>query len=203
MRLRWVLRRDPHPCVAPQALWSTHLDQTSAPILPWCSRRWTMAGTREEARAHLGLETPRQWPARAMARTTPAWLRRYAIITLTAHQLLQKASTLVRVTAWDANMRPTCADAMAVGRRPLWDHRHCSTSPQETDMMQIPRVVCDRFIDVVCYAASVDKVELRGYPETWLGKKVDVLDRWRLSHPPRSVRPCGRKASLGNGLPRR
>jgi hypothetical protein len=161
MRLRWVLIRDPHRCFEPHALSSTNLDQTPEPILPWCIRRWTMEVTREEARAHLGLETQRQWHARAMARTTPALLSRYSIITLTAHQLLQKESTIVRVTAWYANIRPTCADATALVRRHLGDHRHFSPSPHETEMIQIPRVLFDHCIDVVCYAACMEKVELR------------------------------------------
>jgi hypothetical protein len=153
MLLRWVLIRDPNQCFEPQALLSTNLDHTPEQILTWLIRRWTMEVTREEARAHLGLETQRQWNARAMARTTPALLSLYAIITLTAHQLLQKESTIVRVTAWYAKIRPTFADAIALVRRHLWDHLHCSTSQQETDMRQIPRVLFDRFIDVVCYAA--------------------------------------------------
>jgi hypothetical protein len=160
-RLRWVLIRDPHQGFEPQALWSTHLDHTPEQILTWCIRRWTIEVTPEEARAPLGLETPRQWKARAMARTTPALLSLSAIVTLTAHQLLQKEATIVRATAWYANMRPTCAEAMALVRRHLWDQRHFSTSPHETDMIQIPRVLFDRFIDMVCYAASLDKVELR------------------------------------------
>jgi hypothetical protein len=98
--IRWVLMRDPHQSFESQALRSTNLDQTPEPILTWCIRRWTMEVTREAARAHLGLETPRQWHARARARTTPAWLRLYALITLTAHQLLQKEFPTVRLTAW-------------------------------------------------------------------------------------------------------
>jgi hypothetical protein len=74
MRRRWVLLRDPHKGCEPQAWWSTTLHQTPEPILTWYIRRWTLAVTRAEARAHLGLETPRQWKARAMARTPPAWL---------------------------------------------------------------------------------------------------------------------------------
>ena len=99
-RLRWGLIRDPHTCVEPQALWSTHLDQTPEQIRTWCIRRWTRDVTREDARAHRGLETPRPWHARAMARTTPALLSLAAIVTLTAHQLLPKEVVLVRVTAW-------------------------------------------------------------------------------------------------------
>jgi hypothetical protein len=89
----------------PQELCATgravnQLDQTPEQILTWLIRRWTMEVTREEALALLGLETQRQWNARAMARTTPALLSLYAIITLTAHQLLQKACTTVCITAW-------------------------------------------------------------------------------------------------------
>jgi len=98
--MRWVLMRDPHKSFEPQAWLSTTLDQTPEQILTWCIRRWTMAVTREEARAHLGLETQRQWHARASARTTPTWLSLYVLITLTAHQLLQKECTTGRITAW-------------------------------------------------------------------------------------------------------
>jgi hypothetical protein len=161
MPRRWVRIRDPHTCCEPPAWLSTNLDHPPEQLLTWLIRRWTLAVTREDARAHLGMETPRQWHARALARTPPALLRLYALITLIAHQLLRKESPIVRVTAWSSNIRPTCAEASAWGRRHLWDHMHCSTSPQETAMLKIPRVLFDRFIDVVCYAASVDKVELR------------------------------------------
>lgn len=153
MLLRWVLIRDPNKCFEPQALLSPNLDHTPEQILPWFIRRWTMEVTLEEARAHLGMETQRQWNERAIARTTPALLSLSSIITLTAHQLLQKQSAIVRVTAWYAKIRPTFADAIAVVRRHLWDHMHFSTSQHETDMIKIPRVLFDRFIDVVCYAA--------------------------------------------------
>ena len=153
IRLRWVLMRDPHKSFEPQALLSTNLDHTPEQILAWFIRRWTMEVTLEEARAHLGIETQRQWNERAIARTTPALLSLYSIITLTAPQLVQQESTIVRVTAWYAKIRPTFADAMALVRRHLWDHLHFSTSQQETDMIKVPRVLFNRFIDVVCYAA--------------------------------------------------
>jgi hypothetical protein len=151
--LRWVLIRDPQQCFEPQALLSTTLNHTPEQILTWFIRRWTIEVTLEEARAHLGLETQRQWHTRAMARTTPALLSLYSIVTLTAHQLLQKDAPVVRVTAWYVKIRPTFADAIALVRRHVWEHIHFSTSPQETDLIQIPRALFERFIDVVCYAA--------------------------------------------------
>jgi hypothetical protein len=151
--IRWVLIRDPDQGFEPQAFLSTDLDHTPAQMLTWFVRRWTMEVTFEEARAHLGLESQRQWTAHAIARTTPALLSLYSIVTLTAHQLLQQGALIVRTTAWYAKVRPTFSDAMALVRQHLWAHMHFSTSQQETDMIQIPRVLFERFIDVVCYAA--------------------------------------------------
>ena len=70
--IRWVLIRDPQERFTPQALLSTNLEYTCAQMLAWFVRRWTMEVTFEEARAHLGMETQRQWHERAIARTTPA-----------------------------------------------------------------------------------------------------------------------------------
>ena len=64
--IRWVLIRDPQEDFKPQALLSTKLAYTPEQRLPWCVRRWTMAVTCEEARAHLGMETQRQWNDRAI-----------------------------------------------------------------------------------------------------------------------------------------
>ena len=151
--IRWVLIRDPKKEFDPQALLSTHPAHTPAQMLSWFVGRWTLEVTFEEARAHLGLETPRQWNDRAIARTTPALLSLYSIITLTAHRLIDQGATCVRRTAWYRKTHPTFSDAMALVRRQLWDHPHFSTSQHETDMIQIPRVLLERFTEALCYAA--------------------------------------------------
>ena len=61
-------------------------------ILTWFVRRWTVEVTFEEARAHLGMETQRQWNDRAIARSTPALLSLYSIVTLVAHLLIEKGA---------------------------------------------------------------------------------------------------------------
>jgi hypothetical protein len=151
--IRWVLIRDPQEAFTPQALLSTNWAQTPAHILPWFVRRWTMEVTLEEARAHLGMETPRQGNDRAIARTTPAVLRLYSSIALTAHLLIQKGVTHVKSTAWYTKTHPTCSDAIAWVRRHVWHHIHVSTSQQETDVIQIPRVLLTHFTEALCYAA--------------------------------------------------
>ena len=112
-----------------------------------------MEVTCEEARAHLGRETQRQWHARAIARTTPTLLSLSTIITLTAQLLIEQGTPCMRSTAWYRKTRPTFSDALAWVRRHIWDHRHFATSQQEADMTKIPRALFERFIDAVCYAA--------------------------------------------------
>jgi hypothetical protein len=151
--LRWGLIRAPHERCKPHAWLSTNVAHTCAQMLAWFGRRWTMAVSCEEARAQLGMATQRQWNERAIARTTPALLSLYSIITLTAHLLIAKGATGVRSTAWYRTTRPTFSDAMALVRRHLWNHLPFSMSQQETDMMKIPRVLLERFTEALCYAA--------------------------------------------------
>jgi hypothetical protein len=151
--IRWVLVRDPQERCKPQALLSTHLEHTCAQMLAWCVRRWTMEVTCEAVRAHLGMETQRQWNDRAIARTTPALLSLYSIMTLNAHLLIEHGMPCVRSTAWYRQTRPTFADAMALVRRQLWEHLHFAMSQQEIDRIKIPRALLERFTEALCYAA--------------------------------------------------
>src|SRR5262245_22426124 len=119
--MRWGLMCDPQGHFTSHTLWSTKLEHTREPMLAWCVRRWTMAVTYEDARAHLGMATPRQWHDQAIARATPALLSLYSIMTPTAHLLIDTGATCVRLAAWSDNTRPTCSDAMALVRRHLWE----------------------------------------------------------------------------------
>ena len=69
--LRWVLVRDPQGEFATQALLCTDLAVEPAQILEWFVLRWQLEVTFQEVRAHLGVETQRQWSDHAIARTTP------------------------------------------------------------------------------------------------------------------------------------
>ena len=85
--LRWVLIRDPLGQFETQALLCTDVHATPAFILDCFVQRWQMEVTFEEARAHLGVETQRQWSGKAIARTTPCLLGLYSIVTLLAQPL--------------------------------------------------------------------------------------------------------------------
>ena len=151
--IRWVLIRDPQDAFEPQALVTTHLAHTPSQMVEWFVRRWRMEVTFEEARAHLGIETQRQWNDWAIGRTTPALFGLYSLVTLIAHSLLQTETPVVRTAAWYAKTRPTFSDALAVVRRELWSACHFSMSTCADEMVKIPRSVFERLTDTVCYAA--------------------------------------------------
>jgi hypothetical protein len=149
--LRWLLVRDPARHFEPQALLSTDLDVTPQQILEWFILRWQVEVTFEETRAHLGIETQRQWSDRAIARTTPALFALYSIVTLMAQPCMDTLP--VRSAAWYAKTQPTFSDALARVRRWLWGRDYFSTSTANTDMIQIPRTLFERLTDTLCYAA--------------------------------------------------
>ena len=62
-----MLIRDPQEAFAPQALLCTGPAADPAQILEWFVLRWQLEVTFQEVRAHLGVETQRQWPDRAIA----------------------------------------------------------------------------------------------------------------------------------------
>jgi hypothetical protein len=153
--------RDPEGRFEPQALLATNQRLTPVRMLPYVVRRWQMEVTCEEARAHLGVETQRPWRHTAITRTTPAWWAVDSMVTLIAAHLIGTNRMPVRSTAWYRQECATCSDTIALVRRCWWHQGHFSTSQAEADVVKIPRIRFERFIDALCYAAWMDKVELR------------------------------------------
>jgi hypothetical protein len=151
--IRWVLVRNPQGEYDPQAFLSTYVDHRPLQILTWFVQRWRMEVTCEEARAHLGIETQRQWSNLAIARTTPVLLGLFSIVTLLADRLSTRQTMPVRLAAWYTKELPTFADAIALARRCLWSGCHFSTSSQKCEVVKVPHSVLERLTDAVCYAA--------------------------------------------------
>jgi DDE superfamily endonuclease len=98
--IRWVLIRDPQGQFDPQALLCTDQQACAQAILEWFVLRWPMEVTFHEVRAHLGVETQRQWSSLSILRTTPALFALFSLVTIFAHQLLQGQPLPVRQAAW-------------------------------------------------------------------------------------------------------
>ena len=117
--LRWVLVRDPQSEFATQALLCTDRAVDPAQILEWFVLRWQMEVNFQEVRAHLGVETQRQWSDRAIARTTPILMGLFSWTTLAAHLMQEQRPMSHRTAAWYAKPSPTFVDAIALVRRPV------------------------------------------------------------------------------------
>jgi DDE superfamily endonuclease len=152
--VRWVLVRDPRGAFATQALLCTDLDAAPLQILAWFVRRWQLEVTFHEVRAHLGVETQRQWSRQAILRTTPALLGLFSLVTLLAHTQLSHASNNVaRQAAWYTKATPTFVDALAIVRQRLWAQTIFQTLLPDTDPLKLPRALLERLNDLLCYAA--------------------------------------------------
>lgn len=151
--IRWVLVSDPEGKFEAQALLATNLELSAAQIVEWFVQRWQLEVTFEEARAHLGVETQRQWSDLAILRTTPVLLGLFSLVSLFAHQLLQGQAMPVRQAAWYTKALPTFSDTLAFVRQQLWPATISWMSPEEADMVQIPKSLVTRLTDALAYAA--------------------------------------------------
>lgn len=151
--IRWVLVRDVVGEFEPCAFLSTELEHKPIEILTWFVRRWRMEVTFEESRAHLGIETQRQWSDLAIARSTPVLFGLFSLVTLMANALIKDQRKVVRTAAWYEKEQPTFSDALALVRRCLWSSCHFQTSQLENNVVKIPRSLFERLTDAVCYAA--------------------------------------------------
>ncbi len=149
--IRWVLIRDPKSKFKTQALLCTDLTVKPAQIVKWFVLRWQLEVTFREVRVHLGVETQRQWADLAIARTTPALLGLFSLVTVLAQQRTQHKKLPMRQTAWYIKQRPTFSDALAVVRHSLWCHVDLSLSHNNVDTEKLSPKLLERFTEALCY----------------------------------------------------
>jgi len=150
--IRWVLVRDPAGKIDPTAFLCTDLDATPEQILAWFIMRWGLEVTFQECRAHLGLETQRQHSKLAIARTTPALLGLFSLVTLFVSRLTQEQPLTARTADWYTKPEPTFSDAIAFVRFYLWTHMEFSNSSVKTTFGLFPDSVWAGLVDSICYS---------------------------------------------------
>ncbi|TWA68330.1 hypothetical protein FBZ85_1314 [Azospirillum brasilense] len=147
----WVMVRYPDGRRDPEAFLCTDLSVPPRTVLEWFNRRWAMETTYEESRAHLGIETQRQWADPAVFRTAPLLFGLYSLITLYVHQNAGRLALSPRRAIWYPKPAPTFADALARLRQHLW-FEQAVMSPAKGDMLQTPPPFLRRLVDIACYA---------------------------------------------------
>ena len=130
----------------------TNLDVDPRDVLGWFVRRWSMEVTFAEVRRHLGVETQRQWSDQAIARTTPALLGLFSLVTLWAGEALDTGMMPRRAT-WYRKPQLTFSDALAAVRHRLWTSAPFAISWDGQDHIKIPRNLLDRLTQAACFPA--------------------------------------------------
>jgi len=149
--IRWILVRDVSGEFEPQALLCTDLEADPLLVLGWFVRRWSVEVTFAEVRRHLGVETPRQWSDKAIARTTPALMGLFSLVTLWASEELIRATP--RRASWYAKPQLTFSDALAAVRHRLWLSADFVISRKDQDRVEIPRNLLSRLTQAACFPA--------------------------------------------------
>ena len=147
----WVLVRYPDGRRGPEAFLCTDTGAEPRDVLDCFNRRWAVEATYEEARAHLGMETQRQWSDPAIFRTMPVLRGLCSVVTLYVHQNAERLALSPRRAAWHPKPAPTFADAIARSRQHLWFER-IVTSAAGTDMTEPISPTSQRIVEAACYA---------------------------------------------------
>ena len=135
-----------------EAFFCTNLEATDVHVLQWFILRWNEEVTFEELRAHLGVETQRQWSDPAIARTTPALFAMFSIVVLIAIEMLKDKTMPVLECAWHKKSDATFSDVIAFVRRHIWMARYLVNSSQNPDSSYFRDDFLDALLDQVCYA---------------------------------------------------
>jgi hypothetical protein len=150
--VRWVVLRDPTGKHDPFALFRTDPTASALQIIAWYVSRWHIEVTFEESRAHLGLETQRQWSPRAIARTTPGLLGLFSVATLVAYARYP-TDLPVRQAAWYHKAEPTFTDVLAAVRRELWATGNAPSLEWAPGSAHSSARPFNALLDAICYAA--------------------------------------------------
>ena len=148
--IRWVITRDPAGERPVRTYFSTDQDQTGLGIVLDFIKRWSIEVTFEESRAHLGIETQRQWSDRAIERSTPCLFGLYSLVVLFGCALHPTGAIPFQPTAWYRKQQATFGDVLASVRRALWGNFSYSTSAHDPDLLLIPRSDLSRLAYAVC-----------------------------------------------------
>jgi hypothetical protein len=151
--IRFVLARDPEGQQSDAAYFCTDERALPAEILKYVVQRWSMEVTFEEARAHLGLETQRQWSDLAIARTTPVLLGLFSVATLAALRCHEAGLLSAERTAWYAKEVPTFSDCLRLIRGRIWQARISGTSDGGAEVIELPRRLFEAVIQGLSTAA--------------------------------------------------
>lgn len=151
--IRWVLVIHPEKNEA-EAFFSTDLSATPETIINQYVLRWNVEVTFFETRAHLGIETQRQWSDKAISRTTPCLIALFLLICLFAVEMLKSNALPILSTTWyDKKSEATFSDIITFIRRSIWAGNYFNDSTFDGDYVKIKSEQWESLLDQLSRAA--------------------------------------------------
>jgi len=151
--IRWVLVIQPGTDQA-EAFFSTDLNAAPDQIINHFVLRWNIEVTFFESRAHLGMETQRQWSDKAIARTTPCLMALFSLVCLFTIEMLQTQTLPILSTAWyDKKAEATFSDIIAYVKRSIWAKNYFNDSRFEGEYVIIKHEQWETLLDQLSRAA--------------------------------------------------
>jgi len=142
--IKWVLVKDPDGEHKTFALLCTDLEMSAVQIVKHYVKRWQVEVTFQEVRAHLGVETQRQWSDLAILRTTPILMALFSLVTLWANSLYKQNKLTIEQTSWYKKQKPTFSDALASVRKRIYEYQFSSHSPLNSDRKENKQLLIKR-----------------------------------------------------------
>lgn len=159
--LRIVLVKKPGGKNEAEAFFSTDINLKPTQIIRYFVLRWNIEVTFEETRAHLGVETQRQWSDQAIARATPLLMGLFSFIRLTALKIHQvKPLTSNETALWhDKKGDLTFSDIISGVKRSIWPNKYFSKSQNSLDFYKYTNETINSLIYQLSLAAKMAKAE--------------------------------------------
>lgn len=135
--IRWVLVKDTEGQNVP--LFSTNIDHDPKFIIETFVKRFGIEIMFEESRAHLGMETQRQWSDKAILRSTPMIFSLFSFTCLAALRLRETENFQVSTASWyfKTTDEATFSDIISFVRDYCWKQRILVNSEKNGEMINL------------------------------------------------------------------
>ena len=151
--LNYLITRDPIGTHRDAVYVCTAGTMPPSVVLAHVVRRWSLEVTFAELRAHLGMETQRQWSELAIARTTPVLMGLFSVVSVLAMQWHGRGELMGCGSAWYAKTEPTFSDCLALTRQKIWRNQNQTGSLTSGDLLQLPKPLWEAVIQCLSRAA--------------------------------------------------
>lgn len=137
----------------PESFLTTDLTQLPRNTIEDFVGRWSIEVTFEEATAHLGIESTRNYSQKSVLRTFPLLLGLFSIVSWWYHLNGARDFSTSSQSEWYVKEEPTFADALTAMRLQFWNENIFSTSSCGYDFIKIDRSLLISLCNNLCRAA--------------------------------------------------